>query len=71
MPGAGNIQLDEQSQEKLKSLAASRTSGVRLWERATIVMELAAVDKGFRNRRAQLTVSCYETSDTGHQEVHR
>src|SRR6266849_3472643 len=42
MPGAENIQLDEQSQEELKSLAASRTSAVRLWERATIIMELAA-----------------------------
>ncbi len=42
MPGAENIQLDEHSQEKLKSLAASRTSAVRLWERATIIMELAA-----------------------------
>lgn len=42
MPGAQNIQLDEQAQEELKSLAASRTSAVRLWERATIIMELAA-----------------------------
>jgi len=42
MPGAENIQLDEQAQEKLKALAASRTSAVRLWERATIIMELAA-----------------------------
>ena len=42
MLGAENIQLDEQSQEELKSLAASRTSAVRLWERATIIMELAA-----------------------------
>ena len=41
MPGA-EIQLDEQSRKELKSLAASRTSGVRLWERATIVLELAA-----------------------------
>jgi transposase len=42
MPGAENIQLDEQSQQELKSLAASRTSAVRLWQRATIVLELAA-----------------------------
>jgi len=42
MPDAENIQLDEQSLEKLKALAASRTSAVRLWERATIIMELAA-----------------------------
>jgi len=42
MPGAENIQLDEQAREELKALAASRTSAVRLWERATIIMELAA-----------------------------
>jgi transposase len=42
MPGAENIQLDEPSREELKSLAASRTSAVRLWERANIIMELAA-----------------------------
>ena len=42
MPGAENIQLDEQAWEELKALAASRTSAVRLWERATIIMELAA-----------------------------
>ena len=42
MPGAENIQLDGQAQEALKSLAVSRTSAVRLWERATIIMELAA-----------------------------
>ena len=42
MPSAENIQLDEPSLEKLKSLVASRTSEVRLWERATILMELAA-----------------------------
>jgi hypothetical protein len=42
MPGAKNIQVDEQAQEELKALAASRTSAVRLWERATIIMELAA-----------------------------
>ena len=42
MPDTQNIQLDEQSQEKLKALAASRTSAVRLWERATIIVELAA-----------------------------
>ena len=41
MPGAQKIQLDESSQKALKSLAASRTSAVRLWERATIIMELA------------------------------
>lgn len=41
MPGARNIQLDEQSQQELKSLAASRTSAVRLWQRATIIVELA------------------------------
>ena len=41
MPGAEKIQLDEQSRKELKSLAASRTSTVRLWERATIIMELA------------------------------
>jgi putative transposase len=42
MPGAKNIQLDEQSQEELKALAASRTSAVRLWERASIILGLAA-----------------------------
>lgn len=42
MPVAANIQLDEQAQEELKSLAASRTSAVRLWERATIILGLAA-----------------------------
>jgi transposase len=42
MPGAENIQLDEQAREELKALAASRTSAVRLWERATIILELAA-----------------------------
>jgi transposase len=42
MPGAENIQLDEQSREKLKSLAGSRTSAVRLVERAIIIVELAA-----------------------------
>jgi transposase len=42
MPAAANIQLDEQAQEELKSLAASRTSAVRLWERATIILGLAA-----------------------------
>ncbi|MGD0182589.1 MAG: IS630 family transposase, partial [Terriglobales bacterium] len=42
MPGAENIQLDEQSLEKLKSLVASRTSPVRLWERASIILGLAA-----------------------------
>lgn len=42
MPGAENIQLDEQAREELKALAASRTCAVRLWERATIIMELAA-----------------------------
>lgn len=41
MPGTKNIQLDEPSQKELKSLAASRTSAVRLWERATIILELA------------------------------
>jgi transposase len=41
MPGAETIQLDEQSHEALKSLAASRTSAVRLWQRATVVMQLA------------------------------
>jgi transposase len=42
MPGAENILLDEQAREELKALVASRTSAVRLWERATIIMELAA-----------------------------
>jgi transposase len=42
MPGSETIQLDEQSHEELQSLIASRTSAVRLWERATIIMELAA-----------------------------
>jgi transposase len=42
MPGAENIQLDEQSQEKLKSLVASRTCAVRSWERASIILGLAA-----------------------------
>jgi transposase len=42
MPVAANIQLNEQAQEELKSLAASRTSAVRLWERATIILGLAA-----------------------------
>ncbi|HEY6371445.1 MAG TPA: IS630 family transposase [Candidatus Sulfotelmatobacter sp.] len=42
MPGAENIQLDEQSQEKLKSLVASRTCAVRLGERASIILGLAA-----------------------------
>jgi len=42
MPVAANIQLDEQAQDELKSLAASRTSAVRLWERATIILGLAA-----------------------------
>ncbi len=42
MPGAENIQMDEQAQEELKALAASRTSAVRLWERATIILGLAA-----------------------------
>ena len=42
MPGAENIQLDEQSLEKLKSLVASRTSPVRLWERASIILGSAA-----------------------------
>src|SRR5271156_5284490 len=42
MPGAENIQVDERAQAKLKAIAASRTSAVRLWERATIIMELAA-----------------------------
>jgi transposase len=42
MPGAENIQLDEHSQEELKSLARSRTSAVRMAERASIVVELAA-----------------------------
>jgi transposase len=41
MPRAGNIQLDEQARQELQSLAASRTSAVRLWQRATIIMELA------------------------------
>lgn len=41
MPGAKTIQLDDPSHEALKSLAASRTSAVRLWERATIIMQLA------------------------------
>lgn len=42
MPGAENIQLDEQSLEELKSLVASRTSTVRSWERASIILGLAA-----------------------------
>ncbi len=42
MPVAKKIQLDEQAQEKLKALAVSRTSTVRLWERATIILGLAA-----------------------------
>ena len=42
MPGAENIRLDEQAQQELKSLAARRKSPVRLWERATIILELAA-----------------------------
>jgi putative transposase len=42
MPGAENIQLDEQSQAELKSLAGSRTSAARLVERAMIIVQLAA-----------------------------
>jgi putative transposase len=42
MPGTENIQLDEQSQAELKSLAGSRTSAVSLVERATIIVQLAA-----------------------------
>ena len=42
MPSAENIQLDEPAQEKLQALAASRTCEVRLWQRATIILELAA-----------------------------
>jgi len=42
MPGAANIQLDEQAREELESIAASRTSAVRLWERASIILGLAA-----------------------------
>jgi transposase len=42
MPVAAKIQLDEQAQKELKSLAAGRTSAVRLWERATIILGLAA-----------------------------
>jgi transposase len=42
MPGTKNIQLDEAAQKELKSLASSRTSEVRLWQRATILLELAA-----------------------------
>jgi transposase len=42
MPGAENIQLDEQAQEELQSLATSRTAEMRLWERAAIIVELAA-----------------------------
>jgi transposase len=42
MPGIANIRLDEQAQEELESLAASRTSAVRLWERASIILGLAA-----------------------------
>ena len=42
MPRAENIQLDEQSQAELKSLAGSRTSAVRLVERAIIIVQLAA-----------------------------
>ncbi len=42
MPSAENIQLDEQSQEELKSLARSRASVVRMAERASIIVGLAA-----------------------------
>src|ERR1035438_10227054 len=42
MPSAENIQLDGQTQEELKALAGSRASAVRVWERATIIVELAA-----------------------------
>lgn len=42
MPGAENIQLDGQSQEELKSLAGSRASAVRIAERASIIVALAA-----------------------------
>ena len=41
MPGAETIQLDEKSHAALKSLIASRTSAVRLWERANIILQLA------------------------------
>lgn len=42
MPGAENIQLDEQSQVTLDSLASSRKSEARLVERALIILGLVA-----------------------------
>jgi transposase len=42
MPGAEDIHLDEQTQKELESLAASRTSAVRSWERAKIILGLAS-----------------------------
>jgi transposase len=42
MSSAENIQLDEHAQEELKSLAGSRASAVRMAERASIIVELAA-----------------------------
>ena len=42
MPHAANIQLDEQSQEKLKFLVGSRTAAARTVERAKIIVGLAA-----------------------------
>ena len=38
MPGAEKIQLDEQAQQNLQSIAANRTSEVRSWERASIIL---------------------------------
>lgn len=42
MPHSANIQLDEQSQQKLEALVGSRTAASRAVERAKIVVELAA-----------------------------
>jgi transposase len=42
MPGAEDIHLDEQEQGELRSFAASRTTAVRMWERAKIILGLAA-----------------------------
>src|SRR5215470_9879519 len=40
MLGTTTIQLDDKSYAALKSLSASRTSAVRLWERASIILLL-------------------------------
>jgi transposase len=42
MSQAASIQLDEQSQERLRTLAASRTAAARMVERAKIIVRLAA-----------------------------